>query len=308
MPRLFRQLRLRIRSLFRRKRVEEELDEELQYHLERQILEDLAAGLAQEEARYSALRSLSTYQSKEECRDMRGMPRIEDLDAGSPLWRSYATPEPGSLVSLPCSRWRWASANAIMFSVAFGLLLRPLPYANADRVAMVYMNYAARDFTYGTLCIRDYLTWKENNHAFEDPAIYRTLRMDIGGKEDVPQQIQGASVTAGYFSTLAVPPLIGRTFLAGDDQPAAGSFAVLSESIWRRRFARNGAVLGRTILVNGAPATVIGVMPDGFQLPTRDTEVWTNQLVLPPTRYGPWLYRGIARLKPGRHSSRPTRS
>src|ERR1700728_2664675 len=125
-------------------------------------------------------------------------------------------------------------ANTAMFSVAYGILLRPLPYADADRVAVVYMRYFPRDNAFGTLCIRDYLMWKDNNHAFEDPSLFRSLRMDIGGTGRVPQQVQGASVTAGFFSTLGVRPLIGRTF--GEDRPASGALAVLSESIWRGRF------------------------------------------------------------------------
>jgi putative ABC transport system permease protein len=183
--------------------------------------------------------------------------------------------------------------------VAYGILLRPLPYAGADRVAVVYMNYFPRDFKFGTMCIRDYLMWKENNRAFEDPSLFTSRRMDIGGKEGVPEQVQGASVTAGFFSTLGVDPLIGRTFAAGEDKPAAASLAVLSESVWRRRFAASSAVLGQTILVNGAPSTVIGVMPSVFGFPRRETEVWTNLALNPPTRYGPWFYRGVARLKPG---------
>ncbi len=186
-----------------------------------------------------------------------------------------------------------------MFSVAYGILLRPLPYADADRVAVVYMRYFPRDFAFGTMCIRDYLMWKENNRAFEDPSLFTNRSMDIGGREGVPEQVQGASVTAGFFSTLEVRPLIGRTFAAGEDKPTAASLAVLSESIWRRRFAASYGVLGQTILVNGAPATVIGVMPAVFQFPRRQTEVWTNLLLNPPTRYGPWFYRGVARLRPG---------
>src|ERR1022692_2722282 len=190
-------------------------------------------------------------------------------------------------------------ANTAMFSVAYGILLRPLPYADADRVAVVYMRYFPRDFAFGTMCMRDYLMWKENNRAFEDPSLFTSRSMDIGGKEAVPEQVQGASVTAGFFSTLDVRPLIGRTFASGEDRPTTASLAVLSESIWRRRFAASSGVLGQTILVNGAPATVIGVMPGVFQFPGRQTEVWTNLLLNPPTRYGPWFYRGVARLKPG---------
>ncbi len=94
-------------------------------------------------------------------------------------------------------------------------------------------------------------------------------------------------------------PLIGRTFAAGEDKPASSSLAVLSESMWRRRFGASSGVLGETILVNGAPSIVIGVMPSAFKFPQRETEVWTNLPLNPPTRYGPWFYRGVARLKPG---------
>src|ERR1700683_5048717 len=160
-------------------------------------------------------------------------------------------------------------ANTAMFSVAYGILLRPLPYADADRVAVVYMRYFPRDFLFGTMCMRDYLMWRDNNRAFEDPSLFRGLRMDIGGKEGVPEQVQGASVTAGFFSTMGVRPLIGRTFGARENQPATASLAVLSESVWRRRFAASSAVLGQTILVNSSPATVIGVMPAAFQFPGR---------------------------------------
>ncbi|HEV8147244.1 MAG TPA: ABC transporter permease, partial [Bryobacteraceae bacterium] len=190
-------------------------------------------------------------------------------------------------------------AITAMYSVAYGILLRPLPYHEAERLAVVSLRYFPRDFLYGTMCMRDYLTWKENNHAFEDPSLYTTRRMDIGGNEGVPEQVQGASVTAGFFPTLQTRPLIGRTFEPGEDRPTTGSLAVLSESIWRRRFASSSGVLGQTILINGAPSVVIGVMPGAFAFPRRETEVWTNLLLVPPTRYGPWLYRGVARLKPG---------
>jgi putative ABC transport system permease protein len=190
-------------------------------------------------------------------------------------------------------------ANTAMFSLAYGMLLRPLPYANADRVAVVYMRYFPRDFAFGTMCIRDFLAWRDSNRTFEDPSLFRSLRMDIGGNEGFPEQVQGAAVTAGFFSTLGVRARIGRTFDAGEDGPAAAPLAVLSESIWRRRFAASAAVLGQSILVNGAPATVIGVMPGAFGFPWKETEVWTNLRLVPPTRYGPWFYRGVARLKAG---------
>jgi putative ABC transport system permease protein len=300
MTRWFTRLRLRSRSVFRRRRVEQELDEELQYHLERQIDASLADGLAPEKAHYAALEAVGAItQTKEECRDMRGVNWIEhlaqDLRFGARMLRKNPAFTLVALAALALG----IGANTAMFSVAYGMLVRPLPFQDADRVAVVSMNYASRDFVFGTMCMRDYLMWKENNRAFEEPSLFRTLRMDIGGKEAAPEQVMGASVSAGFFPTLGVRPLIGRTFAVGEDKPGTPSLAVLSESIWRRRFGQSPGVLGRTILVNGAPSTVVGVMPGAVRFPRRETEIWTNLPLIPPTRYGPWFFRGLARLKPG---------
>jgi putative ABC transport system permease protein len=289
-----------LRNLFHRKRYESDLDAELRTYLDQLTDEKLHTGMGQDEARRAARLELGGLQQvKEQVRQVRTGQLLEeflhDLRYGARTLRKNPAFTVVAILALALG----IGANTAMFSVAYGILLRPLPYAHADRVAVVFMNYFPRDFKFGTMCIRDYQMWKENNRAFENPSLFRGLRMDIGGREGVPEQVQGASVTAGFFSTLQVPPLIGRTFAAGEDQPATGSLAVLSESIWRKRFAASSAVLGETILVNGAPSTVIGVMPSDFRFPHRTTEVWTNLLLNPPARYGPWFYRGVARLKPG---------
>ena len=288
------------RNLFTRPRVERDLDDELHAYLDQLTEEKRAAGMGAAEARRIARIELGGLeQVKEEVRQVRTGQMLEellqDLRYGMRTLRKNPAFTVVALVALALG----IGANTAMFSVAYGILLRPLPYANADRVAVVFMRYFPRDFAFGTMCMRDYLMWKENNRAFEDPSLFTSRRMDIGGKEGAPEQVQGASVTAGFFSTLEVRPLIGRAFAAGEDQPTTGALAVIGESIWRRRFAANTGVLGQSILVNGAPATVIGVMPGVFQFPQRQTEVWTNLLLNPPTRYGPWFYRGVARLKPG---------
>ncbi len=300
MSRWFDQLRMRTRSLLAGRRVEQELDEELQYHLERQMEESLRGGLTPEEARYAALRALGPItQNKEKCREMRRVNWIEDLVQDLRCGLRGLRKNPAFTLVAVLALALGIGANTAMFSVAYGMLFRPLPYADADRVAVVYMNYFPRDFVFGTMCLRDYQVWKDNNHAFEEPSLFQGLRMDIDGTEGVPEQVQGASVTAGFFTALRVQPLFGRTFTAGEDRPAAPALAVLSETLWRRRFGATAAVLGRTILVNGAPATVVGVVPGAVRFPSVETEVWTNLHLNPPTRYGPWFYRGIARLKPG---------
>jgi putative ABC transport system permease protein len=300
MSRLYPRIRLALRALLRRRQADEELAEELQYHLDRQIEQNLAAGMAPEEARRAARRTLGAVtQNQEACRDQRALGWIEDLARdlrhGARGLRRDRGFGAAALLMLALG----IGATTAMFSVVYGILLRPLPYADADRLVVVNMTYGGRDRALDTMSVRDYLTWRDGSRAFDRAALVRTHRVDVGGREGATEQVAGASVTAGFFATLGVAPLIGRTFAAGEDAPAAAAVAVLGESIWRRRFAASPAVLGRTILIGGAPATIVGVMPAAFQLPQSETEIWTNLLLVPPTRSGPWLYRGLARLAPG---------
>src|ERR1039457_4701892 len=249
-----------LRNLFTRPRIERDLDDELRAYLDQLTDERRAAGLGAAEAQRAARIELGGLeQVKEEVRQVRTGRMLEELLHDLRYGFRTLRKNPGFTAVAVLALALGIGANTAMFSVAYGILLRPLPYAGADRVAVVFMRYFPRDFAFGTLSIRDYLMWKDNNRAFEDPSLFRSQRMDIGGKEVVPEQVQGASDRAGFFSTLEVRPLIGRTFAAGEDKPTTGSLAVLSESIWRRRFAASSAVLGQTILVNGAPFTVIGV-------------------------------------------------
>ena len=193
------------RNLFTRRRVELDLHDELRAYLDLLTEEKRGGGMGAAEARRAARIELGGLeQVKEEVRQVRTGQILEellrDLRYGSRTLRK----NPAFTVVAVLALALGIGANTAMFSVAYGILLRPLPYADADRVAVVFMNYAPRDFVFGTMCIRDFLMWRDNNHAFEDPSLFRSLRMDIGGKEGVPEQVQGASVTAGFFSTLGV--------------------------------------------------------------------------------------------------------
>src|SRR5271170_2985610 len=146
MPHPFTQLRLRFRSLFRRGAVEQELEDELKYHLERHIEQQIAAGTPPEAARYAALREMGAMaQNQEVCRDMRQVKWIEDfvqdVRFGARTLRRNPTFSIVAVLALALG----IGVNTAMFSVAYGMLFRPLPYAEADRVAVVYMSYFPRD-------------------------------------------------------------------------------------------------------------------------------------------------------------------
>ncbi len=298
MPLLPRLSSLR-RNLFDKPRVEQDLDEELRAYLEQLTDEKVRSGESYAAARRAALLELGgVEQVKEEVREIRIGNMLEsilhDLRYG---FRSLAK-NIGFTGVVILALALGIGANTTMFSVAYGILMRPLPYPDAGRVALVYMHFSPQNFDRGTMCIADYLDWKAQNHAFEEPSIFSSRRMDLVGTGE-PEQVQGALVTAGFFSTMRVPPLLGRVFLPGEDRPGAPSTAVLSEALWRRRFSASPAVIGQSIAINGASATIIGVMPDAFRFPRATTELWTNLPLVPPTRRGPFIARGVARLKHG---------
>jgi putative ABC transport system permease protein len=158
MSRLLTQLRFSLRWLFRRGKVEQELDEELQYHLDREIEESLRKGMDPEEARFTAFRALGTItQNKEACSDMLAVIWIrdvmQDLHYGARALRKNLT---FSVVGVLALALGIGSCTA-MFSLVYGILLRPLPYAGGERLAAVYMTYGSRDQALTTMSIRDYL-------------------------------------------------------------------------------------------------------------------------------------------------------
>jgi putative ABC transport system permease protein len=289
-----------LKNLFRKSAVETDLDQELRAYLDQLIDRNLRAGMSAGAARRAARIELGGLdQVKEEVRQARAGQWLEQILQDVRYGLRTLRKNPGFTCVAVLALALGIGANTAMFSVTYGVLLRPLIYPDSSRIAVVCLRYYPRDFAYGTLCLRDFEMWKANNHAFEEPAIFSNIRLDLGGTESAPEQVLGASVTSGFFPALRVAPLLGRTFADGEDQAASPSLVVIGEALWRRRFGGSRDVLGRSILIGGAPFTVIGVMPNGVRCPSVNTEAWVNLKQIPATRYGPWIYRGLARLKPG---------
>ncbi len=287
------------RNLFGRSRVERDLDDEVRAYLEQLTEEKAAGGMSRAEARRAALLELGgVTQVKEEVRRVRTGHMLEDFLQDLRFGARALLRRPGFAVAAALALALGIGANTAMFSVAYGILLRPLPYPDAGRVALVFMHFSPQNFDFGTMCVADYLDWKSQNHAFEEPSAWSSRRMDIGGAGE-PEQVSGSGVTAGFFSTLQVRPVLGRGFLPGADRPGSPAEAVLSEALWRRRFGASPAVVGQTLTIDGAPSTIVGVMPGAFHFPRAATELWVNVHLNPPTRRGPFFLRGVARLKPG---------
>lgn len=190
-------------------------------------------------------------------------------------------------------------ANVSIFALVNTVLLRALPYKDADRLVTVWGYNRARGYPTDLVSPLDFRDWQTQSHSFEGMGASTDVTYTLTGLGE-PTLVIAYSFSADYFQTLGVTPLLGRTFLPEEEQAGKNHVAVLSYSFWQGRFGGNRDVVGKTITLDGEPYSVVGVMPDGFKYPAF-TELWTPYTVLPEAandrsyRY----LRIIARLKPG---------
>ena len=291
---------LRLRSIFRRSRVERELDEELRVHLEARIQHEIAAGSTPEEAHYAALRAMDGMeQRKEECRDMRHMNLIEDLVRNVRYAVRTLVRSPGFAVAAVLVLALGMGANTAVFSVVNSLLLRPLPYSEPQRLVWIQdgLNQASRSSRWGA-CVADFLLWESRSRSFDPLAAWAVSVFNVTGDGEA-DRVTGFSVTARFFDVLRVRPLHGRTFVPDEDQPGRAPAALISERLWERRYGRQPGIIGQAVELNGRQFTVIGVLPAEFRFQNAEADVWAILTLDPPTRRGPFFLRGIARLRAG---------
>jgi len=305
--RLWNILRLRLRTLARRERVEEELDRELRFHLEQQAEENLVRGMPPGEARRAALRKFGGYtQIQEECRDMRRTNYIENF------WRDlrYAARmlggNPGFTAIIVLTLALSIGANSAIFSVIDGVLLRPLPYPHANQLARVFFHSS----TYAKFPLNpfDFRDFRERLTSFESLAGYTRGDRQLSGSGR-PERFLGFQITAGFFHTLGLDPARGREFTRNEETEGNGRSVILSDRLWRSRFAADPTILGRKITLDAEPYTVVGVMPPGTQHPGNEyhgvaqgetVDVWTPfTLRGDPNQRGSHYLEVIGRMKPG---------
>ena len=203
-------------------------------------------------------------------------------------------------------------ANTAMFTVVNSVLLRPLPYANADRLAMVWSADPRRDIREATTSFPTYQDWRKGTRTFEDLAFWRLRAGNLAGPE--PERVLGAFASANLFPLLGVPPALGRTFTA-DEEQRRDSVVVLSHALWQRRFGGARDVVGRSLDIDGRRLQIVGVMPAGFYFPIKDVEHWEPATIQGAFQAKPvlndrsWtnrqatLWNVVGRLKPGASAS-----
>ena len=293
-------VRHRLRSLIARPAVEQELDEELQYHLERETDKNIAAGMTRTEARAAALRSISGLtQRKEECRDMRGFNFIDTVVRDFRYALRQLHKNPGFTFTAVFVLALGMCASVAIFAFVDAALIKPLPYRDPARLVGVFETIP--NCPYCNLSYGDFLDWKQRNTVFSSFAAYRSngfaLRTPSG-----PQVVRAARVTDGFLRTLGVTPLLGRDFEPNENQPSAPHTALLSYASWQRRFGGRRDIAGQVVTADEGPVTIIGVLPREFHFaPVGQPEFW---LAFQPvdgcdTRRSCHGMYGVARLKDG---------
>jgi putative ABC transport system permease protein len=291
----------RFRSLFLKSRVERELDEELRFHLELQIEANVEKGMGHEEARTAALRSFGgVEQTKEACRDERGVRLIEDLGNDLLHGLRILRKSPGFTAVAVLTLALGIGANTAVFSVVDGVLLSRLPFPGSERLVTLWNTYPKLGDEQEEVSPPDFCDWRAQNRSFDQLAAYERFFYILAG-DPAPVRLRVARVSGDFFAAMGVKPLLGRRLLPADDHEGAHHVLVLSHRLWTSRFGADPSVVGRTVTLTGMPFAVVGVMPAEFEFPD-DAEAWSPMAYEPPfepnLRRSTWL-RTVARLKPG---------
>jgi putative ABC transport system permease protein len=291
-------------QLFARRRMEKDLSEEIRSHLEEKIEELVENGMPREEAVFAARREFGNVALIEERgRETWAWPTFESMVADTRYGLRVLRKHKGFALVAVLTLALGIGANTAIFSVVNTVLLRPLPYPQAERV--VYLSEWSPDVPDLSIALANFYDWQRMNTVFDSMVAYRAENMNLVGSGP-PQRLAVRQVTAGLFPTLGVEPVLGRELTAEDDKPGAESVVLLSDSMWARNFGRDPSVLGRRLSLDGESYTVIGVLPSSHFHPSwRKYDAftslgrWSNMLGGDQHRdEHPGIY-AYARMKPG---------
>src|SRR6201993_3490477 len=272
------------RNLFRKGDVEQELSDELAYALDALVEKKITEGLSEVEARRQAAMQLGgVEQLKEKIREAKAGYYIEGVGRDLRYAGRMFFKNPGFTVVAIIALALGIGANTAIFSLVNGVLLRPLPFPDAERIVYFEGKNPAAGITDSNISYLDFTDWSQQTDLFASTAAYWTGNADLSGDGAEPEAVPRAGVTTGFFYVLGVQPVLGRPFVPEDDKPATfnegrGTVAIISHGLWKRRFGSDPAIVGKQVVMKSRPLTVIGVMPPGFEYPEQ-TQIWVNSAV-----------------------------
>lgn len=293
---------LSARGLGRKARLDGELDEELRAHLDALTEENIRRGMTAEEARHAARREFGgVEQTKAAYRDQRGSPIFDALLQDFRFALRMLPKSPGFTAAAVLTLALGIGVNTAIFSAVNGILLQPLPYANASKLVEIkgFRHFSAADaVSVDALTSFSTSTWKqvrEQSPAIEQMGIYSSQSLTLTGLQ-APEQLNVAFVSGTFFSTLGVAPLLGRPILAADTEQDNTDVAVLGYALWRNLLGGDPGVLHRKITLDDRPYRVIGVMPPGFEFASDPGGLWLPFAQEPGQEA---IGRAVARLRNG---------
>ncbi len=273
-------LRMRMQMLFRRRDAGAGLDYELRDHLERQIAENMVAGMSAKEARLAALREFGNPALlREQARATWSWNWLEliarDVRYGM---RTLRRARGFSLVAVAVMALCIGAATSL-FTIVRSVLLRPLPFHDPGQLTMVYERFRdAADnkqaFNYTNVAPGDYYDWRAKTNGFEDMAAWVYWKFNLSSQSgDLPETLEARAGTWNLFPLLGIEPIYGRSFTEEEDRPG-GRAAMLTWNLFERRFGGDRSIVGKTIRLDGNPYTVVGVLPPSFTYPDAYVQIW----------------------------------
>ena len=289
---------LRLRSLFRRRRADQELDDELRDHVERRAQELSAKGLAPEEARRQALIEMGGIEKrKEECRDVRRVRWLQDLAQDLRFGLRVLRKSPAFTAIAIATLAIGIGANSAIFAVIENVLLKPLPFP--DSAQLVDLGHDVPGIgLHGRSAPFLYFIYSDQSRSFQSVGLWRENSNNLTGLAE-PEHVRSLELTSEVLPMVGVQPLLGRIFSAEDAAPGAPLTAMLAYGFWRDKFGADASMIGRNIIIDGSPRQVIGVLPRNFWfMDSKAAVLLPLQLDRNKTFLGHFQYSGIARLKP----------
>jgi len=298
----------RCAAFLSRKKLDEELEDELRSHIDFATAENIECGMSAEAARAKALREFGRMtQVSENYRLQRGLPFMETIIqdirfAARQLWKS-----PGFALTAVLTLALGMAATLTIFRFVDSALIRPLPYQAPSQLVEVFESIGPA--TRAMVSYSNYLDFERSNRVFASMSAYDVRRSFVLTDASGAQPINGVAVTGGFFRTLGVVPELGRDFdanAANEALSTASTTVLLSYASWQKRFNGDAGVLGKTVTLNGEPYTIIGVLPRSFHFaPTGAAEFWTTLHLYAhdscEAQRGCHVMSVVARLKPAKN-------
>jgi len=299
-----RDLVLRLRNVFLKRQLDATLDAELQSHLQLAIEENIRRGMTADDARSAALRQFGgVEQTKEIYREQRGLPFLEtlwqDVKFGARSLRKNRGFAALAILTLALG----IGVNTVLFAVVHGVLLNRLPFRSPDRLVNLYEKFSEAN-PYNSVAGGAFNEWQRTTQSFQQMELIGFAEMNLSGERgQLPEVLPARQCTYGLFSLLGVHPLYGRLFTEQDDKFGATQTAVLTYSLWKRRFGGDPAVIGQTARLDSKVHTVIGILPEWFEYPDTQQQIWLPMRAEIDDNdmhsFGSHHFSAVARLKDG---------